>query len=922
MKFFLSILSIAILVVSSFNSVAQETVRKYLSGTGKDNTIEWEFFCTDGRNSEEWSTIPVPSQWELQGFGTYNYGKDRDNVRAKEQGLYKYSFNVPADWKGKVVDIIFEGSMTDTEIKINGKLAGEIHQGAFYRFKYNITKLLKYGKDNLLEVTVSKHSSNETVNDAERRSDFWIFGGIFRPVYLEILPKQHIERVAINATADGMFEMDVFMEGIKSATKVTAQIFNTDGTVAGKPFTAQISKNQSVVNLTSRLENPNLWTPESPNLYKVQVQIANGKPIHQFNQKFGFRTVELRERDGIYVNGTKIKFKGVCRHSFHPESGRTLSKAISISDVELMKEMNMNAVRMSHYPPDQHFLDVCDSLGLFVLDELAGWQTKYDTGVGTKLVNEMIIRDVNHPSIVIWDNGNEGGWNFELDKFFSILDPQKRPLIHPWQIFKGTDTQHYKDFNYGNGVVFGGKNVFFPTEVLHGLYDGGHGAGLEDYWNAMWNHPLSAGCFLWDFADEAVVRTDKGGILDTDGNHAADGIVGPYHEKEGSFYTVRELWAPVHFEDRYITDKFDGSFRIENRYHYTNLNQCSVNWEWVTLPAPGESNRKVISSGSDKMPNVLPANFDTLKINVPENFKQTDVLYITITDQHGKEINRWSWPVSTPAEVTDRILPDKEVADITVEDGDSTLTVRSNKTEFRFCKESGLLKSVIADNRPVSFANGPKLTETKSGFYSFKHYKSDLGYVIEAVQGRFMSVKWTVLSNGLLKLECKYYPQNAHNNLLGINFSYPEDKVTGMRWMGYGPYRVWKNRMKGNALDVWHKDYNDAVTGETFNYPEFKGFHKGLYWVTIENREKDFTIISGSEDIFLRMFTPKKPSHIDNNNVAPVFPEGDISFLHGISAIGTKFKEAKQMGPMSQPNHFLHYKYKFSKDIVLYFDFR
>jgi hypothetical protein len=140
--------------------------------------------------------------------------------------------------------------------------------------------------------------------------------------------------------------------------------------------------------------------------------------------------------------------------------------------------------------------------------------------------------------------------------------------------------------------------------------------------------------------------------------------------------------------------------------------------------------------------------------------------------------------------------------------------------------------------------------------------------------------------------------------------------------MGYGPYRVWKSRLKGNTLNVWHKDYNDAVTGETFEYPEFKGFHKGLYWVTIENKEKDFTIFSASEDIFLRMFTPKKPSDIDNANVAPVFPEGDISFLHGISAMGTKFKKAEQLGPMSKPNQFLNYHHRFSKDIVLYFDFR
>ncbi len=152
---------------------AQQTKRIYLSGTGNDNTKKWDFFCTNGLNSGKWTTIPVPSNWELQGFGKYDYGFAKDSIRGKEEGLYKYRFSVPDDWKNKVTNIVFEGSMTDTEVKINGRLAGEIHQGAFYVFRYDISKLLKYGNENLLEVKVSKHSANQSVNEAERKADFW-----------------------------------------------------------------------------------------------------------------------------------------------------------------------------------------------------------------------------------------------------------------------------------------------------------------------------------------------------------------------------------------------------------------------------------------------------------------------------------------------------------------------------------------------------------------------------------------------------------------------------------------------------------------------------------------------------------------------------------------------------------------------------
>jgi hypothetical protein len=151
-------LAFIFLLLCTVTSFSQKTEVVFLSGTDADNTVEWEFFCTDGRRSGEWTTIPVPSNWELQGFGTYNYGHDWNNKNrtlGKEHGLYKHTFNVPASWKGKTINIVFDGAMTDTKVKINGKAAGEMHQGGFYRFKYDISNLVRYGRDNVLEVDVA-----------------------------------------------------------------------------------------------------------------------------------------------------------------------------------------------------------------------------------------------------------------------------------------------------------------------------------------------------------------------------------------------------------------------------------------------------------------------------------------------------------------------------------------------------------------------------------------------------------------------------------------------------------------------------------------------------------------------------------------------------------------------------------------------
>src|SRR5580658_5940488 len=225
---------------------AQATQTIYLSGTDKDHTVNWDFFINTGQKSGSWGKIAVPSNWELQGFGTYNYFQDTKNP--DEQGLYKYQFNIDAAWGKKKTFIVFEGAMTDTKVMINGQPAGPIHQGGYYRFKYDITDLLKTG-DNLLEVTVSKRSANASVNLAERRADFWQFGGIYRPVYLEIVPANYIDQLAIDAKADGGIKVDVYAPNIKNGNWITAQLQTLEGQKIGWEMIKQAVKGDSAVSL-------------------------------------------------------------------------------------------------------------------------------------------------------------------------------------------------------------------------------------------------------------------------------------------------------------------------------------------------------------------------------------------------------------------------------------------------------------------------------------------------------------------------------------------------------------------------------------------------------------------------------------------------------------------------------------------------
>jgi hypothetical protein len=864
---------------------------KHLSGLDKDHTVDWEFMVTSGRNSGMWSVIPVPSNWETKGFGTYRYGF---NLAPEEKGLYRHRFAVPATWRDRRTFLVFEGSMTDTEVRVNGQSAGPTHRGGFYRFRYDVTGLLAYGQPNLLEVMVSRESADASVNRAERQGDYWNFSGIYRPVYLQAYPTEHIDRLAVDARADGSLAVDAHLGGITSADRLVAQVRRLDGSPLGPPFSAAVPAGATAVRLTTTISRPLLWTAETPNLYQVTVRLCAGRlELHQVGERFGFRTVEVRAGDGVYVNGRKVILKGVNRHTFWPDSGRTTSPAISRMDILLIKEMNMNAVRMSHYPPDVHFLDLCDELGLYVLDELAGWQKAYDEAAAVPLVAEMVTRDVNHPSILFWDNGNEGGWNTAVDDDFALYDPQRRTVLHPWANFNGIDTDHYETYDSTRNKL-SGSTIFMSTEFLHGLYDGGAGAGLNDYWSLMGNRPLSAGGFIWALLDEGVVRDDQGGRIDVVGNAAPDGILGPFRQKEASFNTIREIWSPIQLTFA------DGQLSITNRYGFTNANKCRFTWKLLSFPPPGavppDRASRVGEQDTVDGPNIPPGGGGTLRLRLPARWRRSDALSLTVTDPHGKDIYTWVWTIKKAADHASRIVTTGGGTPVAAVEDAAGITMRATGVAVTVDKLTGRLA-----NAPLSLTNGPALATGAATLTGITHASDGDAHVVEAsYTGDLTFVRWRLYPSGWLQLTYHYHLTGSHD-FLGVNFDYPQAKVSGMTWLGHGPYRVYKNRLRGVTTDVWSKKYNDTATGaDHWEYPEFKGYHANTYWAQLHTTEGNLTVVADTEDLFLRLFTPRFGP--DPRFTAVPFPAGDISFLDAIPPIGTKFDPPANLGPESQPN--------------------
>ena len=952
-------ISLAAAFTGSVNVQAQapHPERIYLSGTGIDHTKTWDFFCSDGQNSGKWKKIEVPCNWELQGFGSYTYGrwyKVPGEKPSDETGIYRYHFDAPKTWAGQRVKIYFDGVMTDVEVLINGQSAGEMHQGGFYRFGYDITSLLSLGKKNRLEVKVAKESANKSINAAERLADWWLYGGIYRPVWIEVVPQVNMEHLVLNADQHGKLEAAIDMEGNAEGYELTLSVksLKDEKVVYTKDnktsVTHRIGNSEKEQRLTSEWKDVLAWSTEDPNLYVARLDLKNpeGEVIQTRETRIGFRTIEFFPQDGVYLNGTKLVVKGVNRHSFSTDGGRATSASMSREDALLIKEMNMNAVR-SHYPPDEHFLDMCDSLGIVYMDELAGWQNCYDSEVGPKLIKEMIERDVNHPSIIIWSNGNEGGWNYDIDPLFAQYDKlQKRHVVHPWADFNDLDTHHYPAYLTGVARFTNGYKVFMPTEFMHAMYDQGGGAGLRDFWDRWNTNPMFAGGFIWVFCDEAPKRSDKGGILDSDKSNAPDGIVGPRREKEGSYYAIRAQWSPIQLKPLLITNHFDGSFFVTNEYTYTNLSKCRMTYKVYTCETPlmnAPESGKTVAEGEVQLPAIAPGETGKARFTLPDNFRQGDVLELEAFDKEGKSICNWTFPIRLAKQYFEHKLAQTPTTMNLLPPARATQTadaieLKSEDMRIVFNPATGMISRILCGEKEIPFKDGPVAVGMKMRYEpSLSYVRNDGSDAVYCAKykGAADSIVWRLTDRGLLYMDAillnrasggggfddAFMDTKVYN--LGLTFSYPEKNCSGMKWMGRGPYRVWKYRIPGTNYGVWQKDYNNTITGESYEnliYPEFKGYHANLYWATLESDTTPFTVYSRNDGIFFHVFTPEEPAGREKDTM-PKFPEGDLSFLLDIPAI-CSFKPIEQQGPNSQPGNIRIKQGDEGLHLNLMFDFR
>lgn len=561
-----------------------------------------------------WANIKVPGHWELQGFAEPKYGK----VYNDGTGLYKREFQAPAGWRGNPVYITFDGVLFGYTFWINGKLAGEF-TSSFNRKTFDISKLVKAGEKNDIAVKVIKQPKGWEFDIF----DCWSISGIFRDVTLFSLPATHINDLVVKTSVgktNAALSVSAVIEGKSSVNaSVSASLIDPQGKIV-KTFTLQkgkIGMNSQIEYLAKQqeIESPLLWTAETPNLYTLSISLKNkNTEIQHYNQKIGIR--EITWNDGVLkLNGQAIKLRGVDHHDLSPVNGRAVTETEMRQDLKLIQEANINFIRTSHYPPSARLLELCDSLGLYVMDEVPfGWgedhlnDWSYFDNLKTR-AETTIARDKNHPCVIVWSVGNENPLTkmcIEVGKYVHQLDstrPHCFPQIgsyfraHQDSIDASVDilTPHYAVPSQLRGYAKKFNRPMIVTEYAHSL--GLDFDRLEESWEIMVANPKMAGGAVWHFFDQGILRKsaektvpgtftssvwlDSVTVYDNSGNQGADGIMYANRVPQVDYWQVRKVYAPVKIMDdtlRAVPDEQTVQLSIMNRYDFSNLSEVSCSW--------------------------------------------------------------------------------------------------------------------------------------------------------------------------------------------------------------------------------------------------------------------------------------------------------------------------------------------------------
>lgn len=582
--------------------------------------IPAEFYAQD-YSVADWDSIPVPSNWQMHGYGRPNYLNVAypfpvDPPRVPNEnpvGCYRRTFMLPASWRDRQVFLQFAGVTSAFYVWVNGRQVG-YSQGSHLPSEFNITPYLHEG-ENSLAVQVMQWSDGSYLEC----QDMWRLSGIFRDVTLFATPGLHVRDFQVHTELDERYKnaelrIDAAVKNYTSATcagySLTAKLIDSDELlvmVKSISHSLVIAAGEEMqYTLRDTIPVPCKWSAEEPELYTLLLILngPDGQTLEVERCAVGFRKFEVKNQQ-VLVNGNPIKLRGVNRHDTHPDLGYAVSPASMLQDVMLMKQYNINAVRTSHYPNDPRWLDLCDQYGLYVVDEtdiethgfglVGDWgQLAKDPAWEKAFVERaerMVKRDRNHPSILMWSLGNEAGFgpnHVTMANWIRDTDPTRLVHYECAQQDPSVDvfSQMYPsvDFIIEQGKRTDDQRPYFMCEYAHAM---GNGPGnLKEYWDAIRKYPRLLGGCVWEWVDHGLRRHTEsgeewfayGGDFDdvpNDGNFCVDGLMFPDRLPYPSVLEYKKVLEPVHVE---AVDLQQAKIRIENRYDTISLSHLEGRW--------------------------------------------------------------------------------------------------------------------------------------------------------------------------------------------------------------------------------------------------------------------------------------------------------------------------------------------------------
>jgi beta-galactosidase len=702
------------------------------------------YFFKDDYDTDDWTTIKVPGNWELQGFDVPIYTNIRYPHEATPPviqkyynpvGSYKRTFTIPENWNGQDIILHFGAVSSAMYVWVNEQKVG-YSEDSKTPAEFNITKYLKKGK-NSLAVEIYRWCDGSYLED----QDFWRMSGITRDVFLMARNPQHIRdfRVAsplINNYKDGDFKLTV--EVANSAQKtpsVTVEAVLTDGKnkVAELKQVVKTGLQPVSVTLSNIVASAKPWSAENPNLYQLLITLKDeaGKVIEVLRQDVGFRTVEIKNAQ-LLVNGVAIYVKGVNIHEHNEVTSHYQDEATMLKDIFLMKSHNINAVRTSHYPEPERWYELCNQYGIFLVDEAN--VESHGMGYGAKSLakdpawkdahlfrtKNMFERDKNQPSVIIWSLGNESGngVNFEATYAYLKSVDQSRPVQYE-QAHDDANTdimcpmyariKNMEDYAKGKPT-----KPYIQCEYAHSM--GNSTGNLQDYWDVIEKYPVLQGGFIWDWVEQGILTKDAQGnkfwayggdlgsdTIPTDGNFCANGLINADRTAKPALIEVGKVYQYIGFK---AINLEKGEIEIRNKYSFTNLSEFVFSWEVV-------ADGKVIKSGTIADLKLTPNTSKNVQLGVAVDIKPATEYFLNISAKLKNK--KGILPAGTQLAYEQFLLPFSKKAALTSLKGLSPVTSKEDGNKFVvegsgfkviFSKEEATLKSYQLGGKEMLLA-GP-----------------------------------------------------------------------------------------------------------------------------------------------------------------------------------------------------------------------